>query len=148
MATRQANNADYFTAFSLWLRKQRELDSRVAKLDIQNLDYIIHGFGRNAAYLMLVEEKRFNGKQKSTQAETHSLLDQALAAFAGKIATMRGPKPLYYFGYHLLVFSGEGPDDSEVIRWDGTAITKQVLVRLLRFELNPLTLQPLEISTA
>lgn len=75
---------DTGTPFGRWLRDQPELDSRRHSLSIQNLDYVIHAYqrkrrGKNCQCIMLIEEKRFNGRSSAAQADTHGVLDQLLS---------------------------------------------------------------------
>jgi SAM-dependent methyltransferase len=53
----------------------------------------------------------------------------------------------WFFGGYLLQFSGTGPHDSEWIKWGPKRreITEEQLAALLRFDLDPDTLGPLEI---
>jgi len=43
-----------------------------------------------------------------------------------------------------LQFEKTCPDDSAWIKWDGKEITPDQLVELLRFEIHPLTLKPMD----
>lgn len=144
--TRRAILEDKFSPFSNWIRQNPALDSRRCRLDVQNLDYIIHGFGRDEIYLMLLEEKQYAGRQSDSQRETHSLIDQALR-FASEarapLRTMRGKKTLRHFGYHVVRFSQTNPEDSDCILWDGKPIDAKTLTLLLSFVIDPNTLQPL-----
>jgi len=48
------------------------------------------------------------------------------------------------FGAHSLIFSGLGPDDSEWIKWDNKLIDIYILTNLLRFDLDPDELVPID----
>jgi len=48
------------------------------------------------------------------------------------------------FGYHLVRLSGPTPDDSAEIFWDKKAVNPEMLVKLLRFDLNPDSLNPMD----
>lgn len=127
------------TPFGLWLRQQQEIDSRRCGLSIQNLDYIIHMYGDvSCQKIMLIEEKRYNGKQSFAQKDTHSIIDQSLTHANGKLVrTTRGlVVKLHYFGYHLLTFENTTPEDGRMW-WDGILITESTLLSMLRFETSP-----------
>jgi hypothetical protein len=147
--------------FSNWLRSHPLLDPQVAGLSITDTDWVVHQFrihtqhGRSKELqnMMFIEEKSFGsdiGKQ-SPQRDTISLLAQLLknrtnpkqpsrfkvqSVMTGKLISLR------FFGWHLLQFSHAGPLDSEWIKWDWKPITLEMLVKLLRFELSPITLAP------
>jgi len=46
---------------------------------------------------------------------------------------------------HVLRFSGLGPDDSKFIEWDDKDINADTLTDLLRFDLDPDTLKPIDL---
>lgn len=48
------------------------------------------------------------------------------------------------FGLHVLTFDGFGPYDSENIRWDGKPITVDQLIALVKFDIDPDTLKPMD----
>ena len=48
------------------------------------------------------------------------------------------------YGVHVLRMSGSTPDESERIAWDGKQVDSERLVRLLRFDLHPDSLRPME----
>jgi hypothetical protein len=52
---------------------------------------------------------------------------------------------LRYKGYHLLVFSGTGPHNSEWITWDKKPIEQPQLEKVLRFEIDPYKLEEKEL---
>lgn len=147
--------------FSEWLRSHPLLDANAAGLSITDADWVVHQFkihtqhGRSKEIqnMMFIEEKTFGadiGKQ-SAQRDTISLLAQILrnrtnprqpslhrvkSMMSGKLIRLR------FFGWHLLQFSHAGPLDSEWIKWDWKPINLDMLVKLLRFELSPITLAP------
>jgi len=146
------------TPFSHWLRQEPELHPKVSSLSIHNVDWIIHQYrcaedaigSRTVNNLMLIEEKRFGATQTDAQCDTLLQLDQALrskqnrhnGAYPGvPVKTLWGDTVrLKYYGLHCLTFSHSGPLDSTAIWWDKTEITVEMLIKILRFELNPRTL--------
>lgn len=135
---------DRFTAFSRWWNENPRLDARTCRLNVSNLDYIAFGWGRPETYLMLIEEKRFGAALKDTQRELFDTLDFVLRQYKGAVPALRGKwKPLRYFGFHVLRFAGEGPSDSASIHWDNHQISVAQLEALLRFDLDPVTLNAL-----
>jgi ParB/RepB/Spo0J family partition protein len=53
---------------------------------------------------------------------------------------------LHCYGVHVLRLSASTPDDS-VMTWDNKPINRDELLRLLRFDISPYSLQPLEHRT-
>lgn len=49
------------------------------------------------------------------------------------------------YGMHVLTFSGLGPNDSDVIQWDFKEIDIDTLTSILRFDLDPDTLKPIDL---
>lgn len=136
--TRQIN-FETGTPFGLWMRKQNEIDSRRCGLSIQNLDYVIHRYSfPSCEAVMLVEEKTHSGKQSYAQRSTHGLIDQALRLADRKmVKTSRGQmKELRYCGYHILTFENTTPDNGRMW-WDGQLIDRELLLKVLRFAVNP-----------
>lgn len=147
--TRQRND-DKSTEFGLWLRGQlphqktdvKSIGSRTSRFsrgyDINNLDYIILRYMDDC--LMLLEEKRYGAYQRCNQAESHSLIDQALHfACAGGclFRRLRGnPRPLKYYGYHIITFERTNPEDGWT-KVDGIQVTPDEFLAFLRFELMP-----------
>lgn len=98
------------TPFSAWIRAlPNPLDS--TNFDCQNLDYI--WFCYRAGWFITIEEKRFGGKSRSAQSDTHSIIAQLLTLASGQpIQTMRGKRPIVYRGHFTVVFENTMPDDS------------------------------------
>src|SRR5258706_6318684 len=127
------------TPFGACLRNHPALQSHFG-FDAQNVDYIWHDFKRG--YMMLLEEKRFNATSDYAQQDTHSIIDQALRFafnspdfFVTRKNPMR-PTSIKYFGYHLVQFERNTPDDGR-IRIDGASVTKDEFLSFLRFEWMP-----------
>ena len=124
------------TPFGAWLRGHPELRSRDG-YDIENLDYILHHFlGGN---LMLLEEKRNYGRQSYAQQDTHSLIHQALMcvcslpSFSFKRMNSRRPTKITYWGYYVICFEHDNPEDGG-IRINGIPVTKDELLLFLKFD--------------
>ncbi len=118
--------------FSEWLRKlSKPLDSGV--ISSHNLDYIWHNYRQN--WLILIEEKRFGGKQTFAQHDTHSIVEQMLRYSSEhdcKVKTARGKiVQVDYRGYYLVIFEKTNPEDSAWISINGRLATKQELYCLL-----------------
>lgn len=52
---------------------------------------------------------------------------------------------LRHYGVHLLRMSGSNPDNSEWLIWDDETVDVQTLIKLLRFDLDPDTLKPMDL---
>ena len=147
--TRRRND-DKSTEFGLWLRGQlphqntdvKSIGSRRSQFsrgyDINNLDYIILQYMDDC--LMLLEEKRYGANQRFNQAESHKLIDQALRfACAGGCLFWRvrpPPRPLKYYGYHIITFENTNPEDGWT-KVDDVQVTIDEFLAFLRFELMP-----------
>lgn len=136
-------NSETGTPFGKWLRDQPELDSKEYGLSIQNLDYVVHRYKnlrrnqQDCQCVMLVEEKRFQGQSSKAQKDTHGVIDKLLRLASGAILKlMRGKFPVHYFGYHVLQFENETPDDGRMW-WDSVEIDTATLFKLVRFEIDP-----------
>lgn len=152
------------SSFSRWIRGNKELDSRSGYCVIDQ-DYWIHRFktygDRAFQLLMLVEIKTLNGQLSDAQRDTLHIINQFLRnrrqtptkdlkhqpgnALPVK-STMNGAfVNVRAYGMHVLQFSGLGPDDSESINWDSKPIDVATLTGLLRFDLDPDSLNPLDL---
>lgn len=133
-----------------WVRAHRRLDSQEACLDRQDIDLEIttldeeeaglHAFNRyDRGIIQLVEIKTNGATSSQAQADTRQILDQLLrlgSELRRPIATMRGRRLYYYYGYHVWRLSGTNPDDSEWMTWDEYQITAGELLCLLRAEMT------------
>jgi len=162
--TRQRND-DKSTEFGLWTRGQLpdqkidviSIDSIIRRTpnimftdnmlspenavacDSENLDYI--WFAYDECKIMLLEEKRFNGKQSFPQRDTHGIIHQALEfacksrlEFKRESPSKNGP--IEYFGYHLIQFENTNPEDGWV-KIDNIEVASEQLLAFLRFEWMP-----------
>lgn len=148
---------------------REDLDSRDG-IVCCDMDYIVHRYktaddGRDVQCIMFVEVKTRSGEPSASQKDTLLLIDQflnnrrntptktnekktvdsartkAFSSVARKEVTVRA------FGGYVLQFEHTGPDDSSWIRWGPcrTEIDVDTLAKLLRFDLDPDTLMPLDL---
>ena len=153
--------------FSQWVRRHPDLDSSNG-YSAADPDVIWHKFrserGRDFQLLMTIEVKTFGAQPSPAQRDTLSQWSQCARnrrstptkpARANPRQSGTGPHKtrslvtgkmvaLRNFGVHLLVFSRNDPDDSEWIEWDNQRITKAQLVQLLKFDVDPDTLRPMD----
>ncbi len=152
------------TAFSRWVRQQEDLDSNRDGIVLYDSDMIVHRykFDHDRLYqcIMLVEIKCYNAKPTESQRDTLAIFGQFLRNDkttscknrraqvenrpAEAFSTMRKKTiRCRAFGVHVLTFEKSSPDNGK-IRWDKGDITKGQLVKLLKFELHPETLKPMD----
>lgn len=157
-----------------WIRGHDQLDSRRACLCIGDSDLWIHKYGtrstrwrgvrRDVQYLMLVEIKTHDADMTSAQRDLMWTVDQLLRSvsrseqravgrfLAGHRKNVRMVHSLiagrtvavYCYGVHKLRLSGSTPADSDRITWDNKPIGAEQVAEVLRFDLNPDTLRPME----
>lgn len=151
------------TSFGRWIRNNPELDSGHG-YSVIDQDYWIHQFkrygGRDFQCLMLVEIKTLGGELTENQRDTLHIANQLMRNRKQKNLSFqagRGPGVigkslmtgknimLRAYGMHVLRFSQLGPDDSDWIKWDNKTIDKPTLTELLRFDLDPDTLTPIDL---
>ncbi len=152
------------TAFSRWVRQQKDLDSNRDGIVLCDSDMIVHRykFDHDRLYqcIMLVELKRHGAELTDSQRDTLAVFGQFLrndkktscknrraqaenrpsrvfSVMSNKVVRCRA------FGAHLLTLENTTPDNGWV-RWDKADITKGQLIKLLRFELHPETLRPMD----
>ena len=130
--TSERRDSNHPNAMSAWIRKQPELSSSPAKLglDVQDLDFICHVYTEGKC--LLLETKTYNATRSKAQQDTHGIIHRlckAGAAFS-LVKNNRGHTVLYG-GYHVLTFSGAGPEDSDTLLWDGTPISLATLIATL-----------------
>lgn len=155
------------TSFSRWLRMRPDLDSSVG-LCVADVDYIIHRFktandGREFQCLMMVEVKTQSRNTSDSQRDTLSIFSQFLrnrkntptAKIPAKQADatvinkarsyiLKRDVNVRLFGFHLLQFQQTGPDDGW-IKWDNKPIDQETLAKLIRFDLDPDKITPLDL---
>lgn len=156
--------------FNVWLRAQPELDSRKDYVAVTDADLIIHkyatrqdeyGKDRTKQYLMQVEVKTFGALPNRSQRETLTLHQATTQTVNGKVernsdgrfapshinnyrrhVASDGSEVLNY-GIKLLVLSNSTPENSSWMRWQGQEIDTETLIAVLRFDLNPDSLRPM-----
>lgn len=156
------------TSFGRWLRMRKDLDSSIG-LCIADADYIVHRFktatdGREFQCLMLVEVKTRGCEPSNAERDTLSIFSQFLrnrkatptskrfglhAVDALHIAKARSHMlgrdiNVRLFGVHLLQFEQTGPEDGW-IKWNRKEVTPDQLAALIRFDLDPDKLTPLDL---
>lgn len=151
------------TLFGRWIRNNPSLDSRDG-FSVIDQDYWVHRFkvdgNRLFQCLMLVEIKTNSAELTAAQRDTLHVINQLMrnrrstptkhdpqcgntlkvvSTFSGKKAELRA------YGMHVLRFSGLGPDDSKEMWWNKTRISVDQLTALLRFDLDPDSLRPIDL---
>ena len=156
------------TSFGRWIRNNPELDSIKDKIVVQDQDYWIEKYQDNGTksfkLLVGVEIKTMGAQLTDAQRDLLHILNQLMRN--RKQTPTKGVKwqagpginvvyslmhkckvRLRSFGMHVLIFSGLGPDDSDSILWDGKPIDAEILTKILRFDLDPDTLKPLDLTS-
>lgn len=160
------------TAFERWVRNHHALDSRKSGIVRFDCDVLLHKYltptdkkgTRDIQCVMFIEVKMHGANVGEAQRDTLSMFSQVLL---NRRPNIHGPKKgihakdhcppsrckshilgrevsLHLFGGHLLQFEHESPGDSGWIAWDYKPINEEMLLKLLRFELNPHTLRPID----
>jgi len=159
---------DQDTPFGDWLRKQKDLPSNSDDFGFvaTDVDMVVQNWKRNDTgqsikNMMQIEVKTRNGGSTGVphaQMETLSIL----SSFAGE---KRCNNLLFrFYGVFFLTLSNTSPENSEDIWWCGWKyheddeqkivrltksnliwhkITEETLISLLRFDINPITLEPM-----
>ncbi len=157
------------TMFGRWIRNNPALESRSGYV-VSDIDYTIHKYktqyGREFQLMMFVEVKTNGSPVSESQRDTlhavnqltrnrrstptKSLKYQAQGAQTDvEIYSHSSQKNIKVrmYGFHVLQFSGLGPDDSEKITWDKKQITLEQLTSILRFDLDPDTLGVIDLRS-
>lgn len=157
-----------------WIRRHPSLDSVKDCLCIGDSDLWVHRYGlrrtlqrgvdRDVKYLQLVELKTHGRGLNDQLHDLYRIINDLLRTNSWKDQRDNGRfttghqqnsrivyshwagrnVQVHCYGVHLLRISGATPNQSDDIKWDGRAITYPQLVKLLRFDLNPDSLRPLE----
>jgi hypothetical protein len=148
------------TPFGAWLREHPELEARSNDLSATDSDMWLHKYRlRDEAdnkhlavdHLMLVEVKCFQKDVPYSQADTLGVIDLLLRKatvkngrrWPTKIPDRRSGRPgatrsVRWLGVHVLQLSGDRPDNSTHILWDGHChLYEEALVEVLRFDRDP-----------
>jgi hypothetical protein len=161
------------TAFGRWMRNNGLLDSK-SGIVCFDCDILLHMYAqlhgkqknRDVQCLMFVEVKSREARPSAAQRDTLSLFAQVLRNRKDNLhRRKRGrhlighvtPTKAYsqikaaevklrMYGGHLLRLSGDSPEDSQWMEWDERRLIDQTtLIGLLRFEIDPDTLHPLDL---
>lgn len=159
------------TAIGRWLRGRQDLRSEDG-INIYDEDCfcdrrVVHkyheGGDRSVQFYMVVEIKEYGAYPSPAQQSTFSILSSYLKNYVGNMHSRVGSTcdiagkrkkvwdPVFeryvsvrHYGFHLLQFEKTSPEDSEWIKWNKKTITEDQLVQLLRFEIHPFTLMPVD----
>ncbi len=158
------------TSFGRWIRNNGELDSKngycVTDLDmtvseLKTVHQFKSGYSRDFQLIMDIEVKTMGADLSPSQRDTLHIRNQLMrnrrqtptkglvfqAGVAPEVfSVINGRKVnVRCYGVHLLRFSGLGPDDSEWMLWDTKQITADILTDVLKFNLDPDTLKPIDL---
>lgn len=149
---------------SQWVRNNPRLCSHQGFV-FMDKDLVCHRYktasARSLQCIMFVEFKAYGRDLSDVQRDTMLLLDQLIRTTKttptkrGRMnagtATCRAYSHMAKravgvraYGYHLVRMSGRTPDTSEWVMWDKTLVTVDVLEQILRFDLDPDTLRPID----
>lgn len=155
------------TSFGRWVRNNKALDSG-SGFSVIDCDFWVHKFktfrSREFQLIMLVEIKTNGAQLSDAQKDTLHIANQVMRnrsetptkerrfqagySIVKARSLMLGRNVLVKcHGVHSLVFSGLGPDDSDSIQWDRKEIDELQLTQLLAFDLDPDTLNPIDLRS-
>jgi len=157
--TAPRRDGQHQTGFAKWVRNVPELDSIREGFSCLDIDWVWHRYmnpsdsigQRYIQHIMLIEEKSYGAEVGFSQRDTIMLLDQALRHAVGSkgitAKNARGRKvKLRYWGWNTIQYQGNMTSESEWIKWNNRQITMDELIGLLRFELHPQTLAPIDAN--
>ncbi len=108
---------EHSTEFGLWLRKQKEIDSKLGFVAI-NVDFVWRNY--KTGMWMIIEEKRYMGKLTWVQEKMYQMLIKCCK---------HDPN---FQGFYLLQFERTSPEDGKIFL-NGKQITKDELISFLQF---------------
>ncbi len=140
------------TPFSEWVRNNPRLDSRKFGVANQDIDWIWHQWlascdtigDRTINHILLIEEKSHGADLSPSERDVMFLIDQVLRkTTTQRLTTLRGDRVnVRIWGYFKLRYSGETILSSNTVWWNKRIITVDQLEEILRFEVDPRTMQP------
>lgn len=95
--TRKRND-NHSTEFGLWLREQRNIDSKFGYI-ATNIDYIWRNY--KTGQWMIIEEKRYNTDVTFAQRKTFETINRSI-------------NDVNYKGFYILIFEKTSPDDGRI----------------------------------
>jgi len=125
------------------LHKYLTFDDKKGRRDIQCLMFVeVKTFGAEItkqqrdtlslfSQVLRNRHVNINSNRKGRHALNHIPPCSCLSIFKGKMVTLR------MFGGHLLTLERDDPENSNSILWDYKPISKEQLVQLLSFEIDP-----------
>ncbi len=142
--------------FQRWIRGCKELQSNEGFV-VSDFDYIFHRYktlvdGRKVQCIMFCEVKTNGARVSSSQSKTLSMARQIMQTrgldYRRPHFLQDGPggpmRLVWCFGGFELSLSGQSPETSSLILWHRKEINVQTLVKIFRFDINPLTLKPMD----
>jgi hypothetical protein len=155
--TRPPRYPEGFSEFAKWRYETPELDSHRFGLTVCDIDQVFFHDeeGTKEAYIMLLEVKSHGKTEMEVHAKNiYNLCDSVFRLVSNKTVSVElwgrvEQRKIRYMGWHLLILSNTRPDNSEWMLWDNKHyINKDQLVKILRFELSPYTLESAETLVA
>lgn len=146
-----------------WIRNHPDLESTTFNLYATDRDFTTHryrdnvdGLGpRRVQLLQAVEIKTHGGLPDRFQQQTKFFEHQLLNCRRRLRCSLECDlKMVWHFGYHILSILGETPGDHPMVTWvsfakngalEARTIPTADLLRLLKFDLRPDTLEPLSL---
>lgn len=114
----QKRRDNHSTEFGLWLREQKEIDSKRGYV-ATNLDFVWRNY--KTGEWMLIEEKRYQAECPRWQRQMFAVLHR-----------VSQHDPLYR-GFYFIKFERTNPDDGKV--WiNGRLADRNLIIQLLQFK--------------
>jgi len=147
-----------------WIRHHPELDSSDGFTAFDH-DLVWHRWrtthGREVQFMMIIEIKTHGADLSDSQHDSMIIANQLLRNRRQtptkdiRYQAGTGPQKVYsplkrsdirvrHFGIHLWRMQGATPEDSSWMKWDKQAIDTETLLAVLKYELDPDTLRPMD----